>query len=76
MNGMSLSIVASDDHMVLPRILQIMSRRGCRLTQLKTEPQGSEIRYTCELVGDEKWNDLLPLLIAKLPDVKEVRRGE
>lgn len=73
MNRLHLTVVATDSYMVLPRILQLLSRRGWRLVGLATETHENHvISYACEMEGDAKWNELLPLLIAKLADVREV----
>ena len=73
MSDLKLVIVANDDLMLVPRVVQILSRRGYRLVELTSlELDTGDWRYECAVRGDERWQNALPGLISKLPTVKEV----
>lgn len=68
-----LTIDVQQNVTVLPRCLQILSRRGFILTTLTTEqlPDG-EARLVCSAEGPRDWHDAIPGLLEKLVDVRSV----
>lgn len=72
MSQINLVIAANDNVMMVPRILQILSRRGYRLTKLETTQTDGQTLYRCRVEGEERWQASMAGLIAKLPDVERV----
>lgn len=74
---LKLTLTARPTVTVLPRCLQILSRRGYRLTQLSAEEQRDGLE-TVHLVavGPSRWHPAIPNLIARLVDVQTVTAEE
>lgn len=66
-------VVAKKTVTVLPRILQVLSRRSFLLEELSTEalPDGM-VRLSCAASGPVRWFESLPGFLEKLVDVKSV----
>jgi acetolactate synthase regulatory subunit len=65
-----LKIGAYNNRTVLPRCLQILSRRGFRLTTLLTrEIRHGEVELHCILEGPSEWHESIPELLNKTVDV-------
>lgn len=62
---------------VLPRVLQILSRRGYRLLDLSTRTEAPETaRMICRVEGPAHWHPRIGALIDKLIDVHSVTLEE
>jgi acetolactate synthase small subunit len=62
---------------VLPRVMQILSRRGYILQELQTSEISthlSEVR--CTVVGPVHWHDAIGPLLERLVDVRSVRKAQ
>lgn len=60
---------------VLPRILQILSRRGFTLTDLTTKPHANgTATLLLTTVGDSHWHDAVPHLVSRLVDVLDAQK--
>ncbi len=67
------AITARHNHTLLPRILQILSRRGCTLIRLDTQPIGGDMaRLNCTIQAPERWHGSLPGLLLRLIDIESV----
>ncbi len=68
-----LDIVAEDSISLLPRVLQILSRRGCLVREISTDQlENGRIQLTCYIEAPEQWTPALPGLIRRLIDVDTV----
>ncbi len=73
MQQFNLIIDAKQNVTLVPRILQILSRRGYTLEELKTiQISGTDIRLKLMASGDPRWHDQLIRLIGRLIDVTTV----
>ncbi len=73
-NPLYVSITAQCNTSVLPRCLQILSRRGFMLTELQTEQFGtSQIIMHCTLLGPDRWHSSLIPLLERVVDVIGVK---
>lgn len=74
-----LNITVAQNVTVLPRILQVISRRGLILTSLVTTPQqdGSSV-LACTVQTPERWQGTIAPLLERLHDVilVEVVKGD
>lgn len=74
---LNLDITVQQNRTVLARCLQICSRRGFTLVSLHTETHNQhEATLHCQLHGPANWHAPLPLLLARLIDVKNVEKLE
>ncbi len=80
-NHICLDITCQPATTVLPRCLQILSRRGYMLTHLETLPAAQGDRQAsdtvvmrCTLHGPERWHEALLPLLERIVDVRSVRR--
>lgn len=76
-----MHITANESVTLLPRILQILSRRGFTLMELRTsatpdDNDDAPIELNMTIKGDTKWKNSLPSLISRLIDVVDVHIGE
>jgi acetolactate synthase small subunit len=70
---MTLYVTVRQSITVLPRCLQILSRRGYKLLDLTTEPiDDSVARLKMVVEGYSSWHDALPHLLHRIVEVDEV----
>ncbi|HEX8182267.1 MAG TPA: hypothetical protein VF575_01545 [Candidatus Saccharimonadales bacterium] len=69
----TLVITAKDTMTVLPRCLQILSRRGCKLTALTTGTlPNAEVVMRCTILAPGRWQEPLIKLLERIVDVRHV----
>jgi acetolactate synthase regulatory subunit len=74
---LKLRITVKQSQTVLPRCLQILSRRGCTLLELSTEDLGNgAVVLHCVISAPPQWRVALPALLEKSVDVKKVVTDE
>lgn len=73
-NIVRLQITAEQSVTLMPRIMQILSRRGLVLIRLRTIPDENTNMVTLRLIvrGELRWHSSLPELIRRLVDVIDV----
>jgi acetolactate synthase regulatory subunit len=72
-----LKITVRQNRTVLPRCLQLVSRRGFVLKALLTQQRQPAIaQLHCTLYGPTRWHGSIPLLLNKTTDVLAVERIE
>lgn len=71
---MFFEIVAERSISVLPRVLQVLSRRGFLVEELSTEnlPRGM-CKLSCTVSGPAHWHKSIPGLLGKLVEVQSVQ---
>jgi acetolactate synthase regulatory subunit len=70
---LQITITARRSTTVLPRCLQILSRRSYILTGLRsTWPDDSTIVMECTLTGPERWHAAVVSLLERVIDVQAV----
>lgn len=75
--NLHLRITVNQNKTVLPRCLQILSRRGFVLKALLTyEISPAIAQLHCAVQGPERWHEVLPQLLSKAVDVLAVERIE
>lgn len=73
--NLHLKITAAASHTVLPRCLQVLSRRRFTLKALLTRDLSpSQIEMHCTVQGPLHWHDSLPGLLTKTAEVYNVER--
>ena len=74
---LELTVVGKQGVTLLPRCLQVLSRRGCMVTKLTTEPAADDqlVRLRLDVQAPTKWEVALPGLIERLHDVEAVSSG-
>lgn len=74
---LALHILVLQSVTVLPRCMQILSRRGFTLLRLDTEHAADGLAVLrCTVRGPERWHDQLTSLIERLTDVVSVQRPQ
>lgn len=59
---------------VFPRILQVLSRRGCIVESMCSDQNGeNESVITLRVSGDPRWYTPLPDLLRRIVDVQDVQ---
>lgn len=72
-SSVMLVVTVKNNVTILPRLLQILSRRGVTLTELRTETLSeSRAKLHCTLMVPEQWHSSLSSLLLKLVDVEAV----
>ncbi len=66
---LDLRLTVHDVVTVLPRCLQILSRRGFRLTQLVSTQEGAIRHLTCTIEGPVRWHGSIVLYLRRVHDV-------
>jgi acetolactate synthase regulatory subunit len=75
-SSVTLCLTVRQSVTVLPRCLQILSRRGFTLLELSTEPtDGGFAKLTMVVKGNRSWHSALPHLLQRVIDIKEVAMG-
>lgn len=69
---LKLKITARQHTTLLPRCLQILSRRGFILEELHTRVEDTHIILSISLMGPTKWHAYIPNLLARLYDIDEI----
>jgi acetolactate synthase regulatory subunit len=70
---LQLRVTARQSVTVLPRCLQILSRRGYILTELTTEPvDDSTVVLTLAVEGQARWHDSIVNLLSRVVEVDDV----
>ena len=73
---MQLIITAKQGVTLLPRCLQVLSRRGCIITKLETESAtNGAVMLRADVQAPAKWQSVLPGLLERLHDVESVHAG-
>jgi acetolactate synthase regulatory subunit len=71
---LNLSLTVMQNSTVLPRCLQVLSRRGYVLCKLDTIPMGNgQAQIHMTVIGDATKHQSIPGLLARLIDVVEVK---
>ena len=70
--SMTLRLEVQQSTTVLPRCLQILSRRGFVLTHLKTTETDTSAVLMLTVRGPVRWQQALPRLLSRLVDVNAV----
>lgn len=73
---MELQLTVRQNTTVLPRILQVLSRRGFTVTSLQTNGPANETCLSMTVLGPAKWEHALPQLLLRLVDVHEASAQE
>ena len=67
-------LTVEDSTMVVPRMLQVLSRRGFVLRSLSTDQLDDGIlKLQCTVEGAAQWEKTLPGLLHKLVEVHSIR---
>lgn len=76
-NTIQFTITGRQGVTLLPRCLQLLSRRGFIVHEIRTNPLGNhKVEIFLSAEGDSKWNAAVPHLISRLVDVDSVRVEE
>lgn len=69
---LKLTLTVRNTITVLPRCLQVLSRRGFMLVSLRTDDSGDTALLRILVVGPKHWHAAVPELLSKLVDVQSV----